>query len=115
MLRSLAAWLWFVELRRGGSALDASDEIIGELAASLMGHFAAVHVMRGDAAELESLRANSAHEGWTPSSLSIGTIQTASWPAGTFDCIALHDSLARKELGNRIEARPLKYSTKYYI
>ncbi len=98
MVRSLAPWLWLIECGTGGKALDASEEATGDLAASLMGHFAEVHALRTAAPVLDSVRASNEREGWAPASLTLGTVRSASWPAGTFDCIALHDALARRAL-----------------
>ena len=59
MVRSLAPWLWLIECGTWGKALDASEEATGDLAASLMGHFAEVHVLRA-AAPVRSSSAASA-------------------------------------------------------
>ncbi len=97
VVRSLAPWIWLVECGTG-TALDASVESSGDLAASLMPHFGAVHVLRAEASVVESVRASNAREGWTPSSLTAGTVRAAPWPPGSFDCVALHDALARRAM-----------------
>lgn len=97
-MRSLAAWLWFLDLSSGERALDASNIATGEMASSLAGHFAEVHVLRADLPGLDNVRAASAAEGWTAASFRLGTPLSHPWPLETFDCIALHDAIARQNL-----------------
>jgi hypothetical protein len=96
MVRSLASWLWLLDFRYRGTALDASDDPTGELGASLAGHFDAVHAQRDSQAALDTLAAANAEQGWASASLRVGTASQAAWPAETFDCIVLYDSLVRR-------------------
>lgn len=97
-MRSLAPWLWLVDFDAQGNALDASERQTGEVATELRAHFAAVHLVRSDAATLDGLRVATSRDGWTPSSEVLGSVRTAAWPRETFDCIALHDALIRRRL-----------------
>jgi hypothetical protein len=98
MVRSLTTWLWLVDCGAQRRALDASAETTGELAASLLAHFDEVDVLRADQSALESVRASAEGEGWTVPRLTRGTLREAPWPSGTFNCISLHDGLARQHL-----------------
>ena len=77
MIDAMSTWLWLVDCPPGGRALDASGGN-GDLAEALAGHFS--NVERLGAQQLAAAR----------------------WPAHTFDCIALHDALAR-------DARPAEF------
>lgn len=97
-MTSLAPWLWLVDFEERNRALDASSATTGELAAALMAHFAEVHVLRNDRANLDGLSAANRRDGLVPSSTALGSVRHALWPAETFDCIALHDTLVRRQL-----------------
>jgi hypothetical protein len=92
----LATWLWLVEFSSTDTALDASGESTGELATSFRSHFGAVHVLRDDATALERVQLDCAGDGWEPTSCRLGSPKSSPWPARSFDCIALHDALARR-------------------
>jgi SAM-dependent methyltransferase len=95
-VRSLTTWLWLIDIEDGAHALDASAEVTGDLAASLRGHFANVHVLRRDQDSLARVRASSDAEGWPLSEMAVGSAQTAPWAPATFSCIVLHDALVRQ-------------------
>jgi hypothetical protein len=97
-VRSLAPWLWLVDFDAQRTALDASERPTGELAAELSAHFAEVHIVRTGAAILDEIRVANRGGAWLPSSEVLGSVRTAAWPRETFDCIALHDALVRRQL-----------------
>lgn len=99
-MRSLAPWLWFLDFDGRGKALDASDLPTVELAIALKAHFAEVHVLRADGANLDAVRVADNRAGYSLASMVRGSIQTAYWPPETFDCVVLHDALVRRCLTN---------------
>ena len=103
MTRSLATWLWLLDVH-GGSALDASVEQTSELAASLLGHFSDVTVLRNSHASLDAVRVDSLGAPTAPASFLVGTLATAPLAPRSFDCIALHDALT-SVCGSRSELR----------
>ena len=92
-MKSLAWWMWLTDFPASERALDASATP-GDLAEALTGHFGRVDVLRPDAAALELVRNHAATEGWRPGQLETGALSAAPWSDGTFDCVALHDTLA---------------------
>jgi hypothetical protein len=101
MVRSLASWLWLLDFRYRGAALDASDDPTGELGASLAGHFDQVHALRPTQTALDTLAAANAEQGWTSTSMKVGTAAKADWPADTFDCVVLYDAPVRRGASSR--------------
>jgi hypothetical protein len=97
-VNSLAPWLWLVDFDAHGKALDASDAPHGEIAVALMTHFAEVHVLRPDSAQLDALLSTDNLRGLAPASTATGSLRASLWPTQTFDCIALHDALVRRRL-----------------
>ena len=93
-VRSLAPWLWLLELKTTARALDASGTP-GALAQALKGHFAAVDVLRPTPSELEEVRALAVRQGWSADGFTLGSFMSPPWPDATFDCIALHDAFAK--------------------
>ena len=100
-VRSLAAWLWLIDLGTAKRVLDASDDSSGELAAALAQHFDEVHAVRADALQLDALRGSNERQGWSIASLVAGSAGTLQQASGTFDCIVVHDVLARRNLNDR--------------
>jgi hypothetical protein len=96
MVRSLTSWLWLVDFHSRDRALDASDDMEGDLAAALAGHFGSVDVLRSDGETAAQLRTASAREGWPVPAVTIGSVDRGGWSSATFDCICVHDALTRK-------------------
>jgi hypothetical protein len=99
MVRSLASWLWLLDFRDRGAAVDASDDTSGELAAALGCHFRRVDVVRGDQAQLDELQKSNERQGWVPTSIQVGSVATAPFAPDTFDCVVLYDAIVRRTQG----------------
>lgn len=97
-MRSLAPWLWLIDFDERHHALDASGSQTGELTTALMAHFDEVHVLQAEVNTLDGIRAVNGRERWSQSSAALGSVRTAPWAGGTFDCIALHDALVERRL-----------------
>lgn len=97
-IRSITSWIWFLDMPPGGAALDASDDSTADIAACLAEHFRDVHVLRPDRSAADAFRSAPHCASWSPASLTAGTLESATWDAGSFSCIALHDSLDRRHI-----------------
>ncbi|HET9947380.1 MAG TPA: methyltransferase domain-containing protein [Longimicrobiales bacterium] len=101
-----ATWLWFTDCRHGGVALDASATT-GQVAAELAPWFGEVHVLREREADFAGVRALAAALHDAPYREAVGTIHSAPFPEGSFDCVAVHDVLAGRSPASEDTARTL--------